>query len=159
VKPLLGAEPYFGQGQQIGVLLQSTASKDSRHSPTETARHLSSRIVFLGLHEPQSDGNSALPSSEFTDPDSAMPKLKGTPYFAMDVTDLDLPPQQVQEILTLAIGQGQVPSWSEPRALMSSMDQFSAAVFASARSLVDWNSRNKVSQTKIAWALQADSSI
>lgn len=143
VKPLLGAEPYFGQGQQVGVLLQSTASKDSHYSPTETARHLGSRIVFLGLHEPQSDDNPALPSSEFTDPDLAMPKLKGTPYFAMDVADLDLPHQQVQEILTLAVGQGQVPSWTEPRGLMSSTDQFSAAVFASARSLVDWNSRNK----------------
>lgn len=158
VKPLLGAEPYFGQGQEAGVLLQGSAGKPSQHSPTETARHLNSRLVFLGLREPQSDDNPALPSSDFIEPDLAMAKLKGTPYFAMDVADLKLSPQQLQDTLALAAGQDQAPFWSEPRPLMSNMDPFSAAVFASARSLVDWNSRNKVSRTKV-YDLQADSFI
>jgi len=34
-------------------------------------------------------------------------------------------------------------NWSEPRALMSILDAFTAAIFALARSLVDWNQRNK----------------
>jgi NAD+ diphosphatase len=39
---------------------------------------------------------------------------------------------------------GKILKWSEPRALMSTLDAFTAAIFASARSLVDWNQRNKV---------------
>ena len=34
-------------------------------------------------------------------------------------------------------------SWAEPRALMAGMDIFEGGVYAEARSMVDWNSRNK----------------
>ena len=34
--------------------------------------------------------------------------------------------------------------FSEPRAAMNTVDWFDAAVFAEARSMVDWNARNKV---------------
>ena len=35
-------------------------------------------------------------------------------------------------------------AFSEPRAAMSGLDVFQAAIYAEARSLVDWNTRNKV---------------
>jgi len=63
----------------------------------------------------------------------------------MDVADADLTAEQLQKILneTIPGQEGKVLAWSEPRALMTNLDTFTAAVFASARSLVDWNLRNK----------------
>ncbi|RDB24976.1 putative NADH pyrophosphatase [Hypsizygus marmoreus] len=141
VKPFLGSEPSFGQGRQEGQLV--VESKDIPHSPTEAIRHRNSPVVFLGLQE-HSKVN-ALPSSDFADPEAAIANLDGTPYFSMDVAELDLSPERLKEILdTTSLAQnGQILSWSEPRVLMTGLDYFSGAVFAEARSLVDWNLRNK----------------
>ena len=116
------------------------------YSPTESARHRGIPIVFLGLHESQSSGSSALPTSEFSNPEDVISKLDGTPYFAMDVADMGYTPERLQEILkeTTPGQEGKVFDWSEPRASMLNLDIDTAAVFASARSLVDWNRRNKV---------------
>ncbi|KAI5884869.1 uncharacterized protein SCHCODRAFT_02521520, partial [Schizophyllum commune H4-8] len=100
---------------------------------TEAARHLGPPIVFLGLEETDAQSGNALPSSDFTDPATALDKLHGTPYFALDVGDLGLPEATLQDTL----------SWAEPRALMAGMDVFEGGVYAEARSMVDWNSRNK----------------
>lgn len=144
VQPFIGDAPYFGQAQRPG----ETVSEDGtgEHSPTKAARHHHPPIVFLGLHEVQANGTTALPSSDFTDPELAIKKLEGTLYFAMDVADLEFTPEHLQEILngTAPGREGRTFSWSEPRALMSGLDTFTAAVFASARSLTDWNYRNKV---------------
>ncbi|TFK44952.1 NAD+ diphosphatase [Crucibulum laeve] len=143
VKPFLGEDPYFGQGKSIGEVVSEEGAPE--HSPTEAVRHRGGRIVFLGLHEPQSGDKGALPSSEFKDPESALAKIHGTPYFALDVADLELSPEQIQDILKKSTPgtEGRELSWTEPRALMSTLDNFSAAIFASARSMVDWNQRNK----------------
>ncbi|KAF9012575.1 NUDIX hydrolase domain-like protein [Cyathus striatus] len=143
VRPLLGEEPFFGQGKDIGDVVSEEGAPP--HSPTEAARHRSGRIVFLGLHEMKANEGSALPSSEFKDPELAISKLEGTPYFAMDVADLDLEREKLDGFLknTTPAKEGLAISWSEPRALLSILDDFTAAVFASARSLVDWNHRNK----------------
>ncbi|KAH9484377.1 NAD-capped RNA hydrolase [Psilocybe cubensis] len=147
VKSFLGPEPYFGQAEKPGELvIEKDGDEHSRHSPTEAARHLGPPVVFLGVHEPQTeDSTSALPSSEFKDPQEAIKRLEGTPYFAFDIADLEYPPENLQEILdaTSIAAEGKSLSWSEPRALMSVMDPITAAIFASARSLVDWNQRNK----------------
>lgn len=149
VKPFLGPEPYFGQGKESGDLFHEKHSgddTDEHHSPTASARHLGIPVVFLGVHEPQSNDNGgALPTSELSDPE-AIKKLDGMPYFAIDVADMDFTAERLQEILketTLGL-EGKVLGWSEPRALMTSLDFFTAAVFASARSMTDWNLRNKV---------------
>ena len=149
VKPFLGPVPYFGQGKEPGDLInEKDHSEDThKHSPTESARHRGIPVVFLGVHESQSSGsNAALPTSEFSDPEDAINKLDGTPYFAMDVADMDYTSERLQEILkeTTPGQEGKVLDWSEPRASMLNLDVFTAAVFASARSLVDWNLRNKV---------------
>ncbi|KAF5355066.1 hypothetical protein D9756_005512 [Leucocoprinus leucothites] len=155
VTPLLGLRPYFGQGQKVGTIVPDEVN-NVRHSPTEAARHYpqSRPIVFLGVHEKiaHSDVAAALPTAEFSSPDFAIETIKrldGTPYFAMEVADLVEDGQFTEErVLGLfkesSQGkEGKVFSWSEPRALLSGLDPFTAAVFASAKSLVDWNYRNK----------------
>ena len=149
VQPFLGSVPYFGQGKDPGDLINEKDYGDvtHKHSPTESARHRGIPVVFLGIHEQQSKGSSAaLPTSKFSDPEDAVSKLDGTPYFAMDVADMDYTPERLQEILkkTTPGQEGKILDWSEPRASMLNLDIFTAAVFASARSLLDWNLRNKV---------------
>ncbi|KAG1806096.1 NUDIX hydrolase domain-like protein [Suillus subaureus] len=136
VKPLLGAEPFFGQGEQEGEHCTSDIPV------LEAARVRGPSIVFLGLKETETSG-SALPSSEFKDPHSAVAKLTGTPYFSADVADLD--ENKVNEAIenTGLAKDGSTLAFMEPRAAMSSLDAYTAAIFAEARSMVDWNQRNK----------------
>ena len=140
VKPFLGLEPFFGQGKDKGQLVESS---DVPHSPTEAARHHDAPVVFLGLQEPPSK-SSALPSSDFAKA-AAITNLDGTPYFTMDIAELELAPEQLKVILdSTSQAQHGILDWSEPRIVMSSLDDFSGGLFAEARSLVDWNQRNKV---------------
>ncbi|KAJ3575274.1 hypothetical protein NP233_g1197 [Leucocoprinus birnbaumii] len=155
VKPLLGPQPYFGQGEKLGILV-SDEINNVRHSPTEAARHhpQSRPIVFLGVQEKLANGDvlAALPTAEFSSPDfavEAIKKLDGIPYFAMEVADV-IQDGQISEEGMLELfkessqdTEGKVFAWSEPRALLSVLDHFAGAVFASAKSLVDWNYRNK----------------
>ncbi|KAG1753336.1 NUDIX hydrolase domain-like protein [Suillus lakei] len=105
VKPLLGAEPFFGQCEQEGEQCVSDVPV------LQAARVRGPSIVFLGLREAETSG-SALPSSEFKDPHSAVEKLTGIPYFL-----------RMSQILM------------RPRAAMSSLDVYTAAIFAEARSM------------------------
>jgi len=147
VQQFLGPTPYFGQGKEPGELVveRGRESHDhAQHSATETARHLGVPIVFLGLHETDAQDNStAVLTSDFSDPDTAIKKLNGIPYFAMDVGDLDYTLEMMLKETTPG-REGKTLTWSEPRVLMSALDAFDAAVFASARSILDWNQRNKV---------------
>ena len=141
VSPFLGSEPFFGQGgEQSGVVVESG---ENMHSPTEAARHHNSPVVFLGVHE--NAGSNALPSSAFTDAETAIANLDGTPYFAMDVVELDYPLEQLKQTIdaTSLARNGETLEWSESKR-MTELDMFSGAVYAEARSLVDWNYRNKV---------------
>lgn len=142
VEPLLGPKPFFGQGKEEGQLF--TPSDDADKSSTEAARHQNARVVFLGLQE-TSSMTTAIPSAEFIDA-NAIANLEGTPFFSLDVADLKYSPERLDKLLQASsLAQaGQILSWSEPRVLMSGLDGFSGAVFAEARSLVDWNQRNKV---------------
>lgn len=141
VKPFLGSEPFFGQGKEKGQLV--VESSDVPHSPTEAARHRDTPVVFLGVLEPDSKFG-ALPSSDYADPDTAIVNLEGTPYFSMDIADLELAPERLKDILnSTSQAKNGTLDWSEPRMVMSSLDDFSGGLFAEARSLVDWNQRNK----------------
>ncbi|KAH7920621.1 hypothetical protein BV22DRAFT_1039621 [Leucogyrophana mollusca] len=137
VKPFLGAAPYFGQGQKEG-------EEGAEDVPVlEAARIHSTPVVFLGLKENQSNSASALPSSDFKDPHVAVANLEGTPYFSLDVADFEeAKVNQVLQASELAKN-GTSLTFVEPRAAMSSLDAFTAGVFAEARSMVDWNQRNK----------------
>ncbi|RDB24979.1 putative NADH pyrophosphatase [Hypsizygus marmoreus] len=142
VRTFLGPEPFFGQGEDGSIVVES--NDDLAQSLTASARHCEPRIIFLGLKE-LSLSTTALPTTDFVDPKAAIANLQGTPFFSMDVSDLRLPSEQLKATLDTSslVQNGQILSWSEPRVLMSGLDTFSGAVFAEARSLVDWNKRNK----------------
>ena len=138
---MLGPEPYLGQDQNDGNI----APQDI--SALEVARLRGPRIVFLGLEEPR--GTTAiLPSSDFSAKDEApevvAKRITGTPYFSLDVSDVE--PSALDAVLQnnqLAKDGGQL-KFSEARVAMNSMNWFDAAVLAEARSMVDWNARNRV---------------
>ncbi|KAJ7125197.1 NUDIX hydrolase domain-like protein [Mycena epipterygia] len=135
VKSFLGSEPYFGQGKEDGRVLAA----DEVTTHTESARHRGVRVVFLGLLDTLSNLN-ALPTSDFTDPELAVAKLEGIPYFALDIGELGAD----TDAFLNQHKDTQILSWGEPRALMMGlqMDKVSLALFTEARSMVDWNQRN-----------------
>ncbi|KAH9948628.1 NUDIX hydrolase domain-like protein [Amylocystis lapponica] len=140
VRPLLGTEPFFAQGQLEGEHAASDVVQ------LQAARLHGPPIVFLGLHEPQTDSANALPSSDFSGKDdatAAVANIEGTPYFALDVTEV--PQEKLDEVLqgSEAGKRGAGLLFMESRMAMDSLDAFYAGVFAQARSMVDWQSRNK----------------
>ncbi|KAH9932439.1 NUDIX hydrolase domain-like protein [Fomitopsis serialis] len=141
VRSLLGSEPFFAQGKLEG----ENAPDDV--AILEAARFHGPTVVFLGLHEPQTGEADALPSSEFSakssDPAKVVANIKGTPVFSLDVSKI---PQEVLDDVfqkSEAVKSGAAFSFSEPRVAMNGLDMFEAAIFAEARSMVDWNTRNK----------------
>lgn len=141
VKPLLGHEPYLGQAEHDGEIAPQGVSA------LEVARLRGPKIVFLGLEEPR--GTTAiLPSSDFSAkteaPEAVAERVTGTPYFSLDVSDVESPALDAMlENSQLTKDGGQL-KFSEPRAAVNFLSWFDAAVFAEARSIVDWNSRNRV---------------
>ncbi|KAG8214201.1 NUDIX hydrolase domain-like protein [Butyriboletus roseoflavus] len=137
VKPLLGPGPYFGQGLNPG-------ESSTEETPVlEAARLHGPRVVFLGLEERNPATASALPSSDFKGPEAAVAHIDGTPYFSVDVADLE--EGKVDEVVQNSeLEQSDVKlAFTDPRTAMGALDMFGAAVFANARSMVDWNDRNR----------------
>ncbi|KAH7889045.1 NUDIX hydrolase domain-like protein [Phlebopus sp. FC_14] len=143
VTSLLGDAPYFGQGKEPGE--EASATSDDVARVLESARLHGPRIVFLGLKESHPDVATALPSSEFKDPHAAVANLEGTPYFSLDVADLEDDEESKVDDIVQSSSQlaDSKLAFTDPRAAMTSLDVFTAAVFAEARSMVDWNERNK----------------
>ncbi|KAJ7503053.1 NUDIX hydrolase domain-like protein [Mycena galericulata] len=137
VKGFLGSEPWFGQGKDDG----RTLAADELIPFTESARHRGVRVVFLGLLDTLSTLN-ALPTSDFADPERAVANLDGTPYFALDIGELGV---DTDAFLEENKNTDQILSWGEARPLMMGLqlDKVSLALFTEARSMVDWNQRNK----------------
>lgn len=141
IRGLLGPEPYFQQGQNPGELGSSDVHV------LESARIRGSGIVFLGLQETDADDAGALPSSDFSaksDAASVVANLKGTAYFALDVDKVD--GAQLDQALQTseAAKSGVSLTFVDGRQAMGYMDHTTAAVYAEARAMVDWNARNKV---------------
>lgn len=145
VRPWLGAEPLFSQGQHAG----STA--DPEVASLQASRLHGPPIIFLGLQE--ENVVHALPSSEFSakkDVQAVVSNVHGTPYFSVDVTELE--EQSVSEVLRERSDAGSVKlEFLDGRAAMASLTQFDSAVFAEAKSLVDWTARNRVSSRVFAY--------
>jgi NAD+ diphosphatase len=147
VAPLLGPAPHFGQGEHAGDVADAGAAV------LEAARLRGPPIVFLGLHEGAEAG--ALPSSDFSGKvlggAEVARKVSGTPWFALDVSEAE---QDAVDAMVRAAseelgegeggGESKLCAFGEPRGAMSHMDMFEAAVSAEARSMLDWNVRNKV---------------
>lgn len=141
VESLLGPGPYFGQGQHPGE------SSTEVLPILEAARFHGPRVVFLGLEERDPTTASALPSSDFKEPEVAVANIDGTPYFSVDVADLE--EGKVDEVVenSALAKSGAKLAFTDPRTAMGALDVFAAGVFAGARSMVDWNDRNKARPT------------
>ncbi|KAI9067345.1 hypothetical protein FKP32DRAFT_1673129 [Trametes sanguinea] len=140
VRPLLGPEPFFSQGQQEGELAPSDVPR------LQAARLRGTPIIFLGLHEPEGGSSDALPSSDFSAKASAetvIAHIKGTPYFSLDVSDVAQ--AEVDRMLKdAAVAKEDAELvFTDPKVAMGTFDAFESALFAEARSMTDWNARNK----------------
>ncbi|TDL26184.1 hypothetical protein BD410DRAFT_784246 [Rickenella mellea] len=139
IHPLLGSKPYFGQARD------GYQPSEPNSRTLEAARLSTPNIIFLGLHE-TSQLNSALPSSDFsgTDARAVVERIEGTPFFALDVSDV--PEHSVSQALQLStpdkVADSEKLEFVEPRAATATFNMFDAAVFAEARSMLDWNARN-----------------
>ncbi|KAI0256327.1 NUDIX hydrolase domain-like protein [Lactifluus subvellereus] len=132
VEPLLGPKPYFGQGPREGEI----AAVDL--PILEAARFRGAPIVFLGLSETQAnDYGSTIPLEKLAK------MLVGTPFFSIDVTEVSQADLDLLVQTSTAGTDGYTLSFAEPRGATRGMSEFDAAVFAEARSMVDWNFRNK----------------
>lgn len=140
VKPLLGPKPYLGQAENDGDIAPQDVPA------LEVARLRGPKIVFLGLEEPYG-ATTILPSSDFSAkeaPEIVAERITGTPYFSLDTSDVESSVlAAVLQNNQLAKDGGQL-KFSEARAAVNSMNWFDAAVCAEARSMVDWNDRNRV---------------
>lgn len=152
IKSLLGPTPVFGQGKEPGEGVQHLKDGGDPVSTLEAARLHGPTIVFLGLHElDNNQGQSALPSSEFSakvDPKLAASNISGSPYFALDVTSSEK--QTIEGLLDTSKKNGVTLEFAEPRSATSDFSAFEAGVFAEARSMIDWNDRNKVREHAIS---------
>ncbi|KAK7036448.1 NADH pyrophosphatase [Paramarasmius palmivorus] len=161
VLPLLGDRPFFGQGQTTGQP-PSHEHSTSHTNALQASRHRGVPLVFLGVHEkgervlPEKEVGAALKEGgegavqEFLDKDGS------TPYFALDVDDRDLTIgegkgavlSQILDNIAKELGSGEQSKleWVDPRAAVANMDRIEAGIFAEARTLVDWNMRNKTGE-------------
>ncbi|TFY71623.1 hypothetical protein EVG20_g1372 [Dentipellis fragilis] len=137
VRPYLGPEPFFGQGEKEGE-----AAADGVPA-LEAARFRGAPVVFLGLDESNVTTSSALPSSDFSkgDPEAAARKVQGTPYFSLDVSHLDQ--KDADSLLEKPQTDGGRAYYAEARGAIRGMGMLDASLFALGRSMVDWNARNK----------------
>jgi len=134
-EPFLGPKPYVGQGppESEGVM----AAVDL--PILEAARFRGAPIVFLGVSEPQANVYCpAVPPEEFAK------TLVGTPFFSIDLSEVDQTGLDRLIQTSVAAADGFNLSFDEARSVLRGIDEFDAAVFAEARSIVDWNFRNKV---------------
>jgi NAD+ diphosphatase len=133
VEPFLGSKPYFGQGPGEGEV----AAVDL--PILEAARFRGAPVVFLGLSEPQPNDYR-----QCTSPEQLAKTLIGTPFFSIDLSEISQ--TELNRLLQTSITRtdGYALSFAEPRGATRGMSEFDAAIFAEARSMVDWNFRNKV---------------
>jgi NAD+ diphosphatase len=117
--------------------------------------------VDKGGNERSQSQTQALPSTDFSGkgPEEAAlaaSKIEGVPYFCVDVSEVDegvlkavlnsggAAEEKPQSESGLGFRYGYGYRFMEPRAAAAGFTRFEAAVFAEARSMVDWNARNKV---------------
>uniref|UniRef100_A0A0W0FVQ8 NAD(+) diphosphatase n=1 Tax=Moniliophthora roreri TaxID=221103 RepID=A0A0W0FVQ8_MONRR len=148
VLPLLGSQPFFGQGEMPGH--SPSLEHLTTHPHTlQAGRHRDVPVVFLGVHEkgvrvlPEKEVGVALKEGGEQAVEEFLNKDDSTPYFAIDVDDRDLKVGDSKDaVLARVLDDGvkelgleeQVSlEWVDPRAAVSSMDHFEAGIFAEAQ--------------------------
>ncbi|CAG7847081.1 SubName: Full=Related to NPY1-NADH pyrophosphatase I of the Nudix family of hydrolases, has a peroxisomal targetin {ECO:0000313/EMBL:CCA69135.1} [Serendipita indica DSM 11827] len=129
VERLLGPQPFFGQGQVDGEL----ASPDIKS--LQSARLRGPIAIFLGVLETKNAANTSVTEQ---DQDVIIDEVKGDAYFALDVTNID---KEVLSVLQDDVGED--AAFASARGAASAFDKTQAAMFAGARAMLEWNSRNK----------------
>ncbi|CAE7060799.1 unnamed protein product [Rhizoctonia solani] len=119
LRGILGDEPFFGQGQHPG----ETIAEDIKE--IQGVRWRGPNLVFLGVDE------------QHTTPTS-VDDVRGTPYFALDVSDVP-----TDFLGTLGVSESQRLDFTEPRSATAKFSTFDASLFALARTMVDWLGQRK----------------
>lgn len=142
VKPLLGFDRLFGQGQSSAEGSSPTTDVIEPEDHPElkilqAARLRGPKIVFLGVHE--REGVQALPTKDF----KSAKDLPGTPYFVLDTSRSD--PADLENLLQSAVpSPAHKLAFQESRPATAWLSHFDAPIFALGRSMIDWNARNRV---------------
>lgn len=139
LKGVLGEELVFGQGERPGESSEPVTVGNIDTSVLESCRLRGPPVVFLGLEE--HEGVQALPSSEFRTPERPE-DISGVPYFSVDL--FGIPDNEIVKLLDEAAEDNTVLTFDEPRSAAQRFSMVEAAIFAEARSMLDWNMRNKV---------------
>lgn len=127
----LDKDRVFGQREQPAD--GPVSAEDEEPKALVAARLRGPTVVFLGVKE--KEGAQALPFKGF----KSAADLPGEPFFALDVSRV--PEEEFEQVIPKAEGYDFV----EARAAGSFMSfDFDAPVFALARSMLDWNGRNRV---------------
>jgi len=132
VEKLLGPTPYFGQGQQIG----ETATTENDEKRLASARIRGPTAVFLGVWEGKG-GDDAFTTIVST-------AVKGDVYFALDVSTVEKEVlDSVQLLASTEEGESEV-LYAPARIASRRFNKQQAAIFASAKAIMEWNARIKV---------------
>ena len=141
IERLLGPQPYFGQGQADG----EHASVDVKS--LESARLRGPLAIFLGVLETSTTSNpnpNANPNTKDSltqaPGDVIVEEAKGDAYFALDVSNVDK--EVMRELLQEDVEDA---AFASARGAANAFDKANAAIFAGARAMLEWNSRNKAS--------------
>jgi NAD+ diphosphatase len=106
VRPILGEEPYFGQGQNPGEIAPDNVKV------LQSARWRGPNLVFLGVQEP---------SAELSTP-TKPEDVRGTPYFALDATDI---PSEFEDLLPhVKVSETERLEFAEPRSTTAKLSTF-----------------------------------
>lgn len=118
VEPFLGSSSMFAE-------TPADAEPGSKFHQSARLPETSSALVFLGVDDRPLASKDAVPAD--VDPQNP----KGVPYFAIEA----LPATDVDQSLG--------GSFQEARAAASHLSPWEAGLFAEARAMIDWNTRNK----------------
>ena len=140
-------EGALDQSKVFGQVYVPPDQREGRHGG-EFADMMTARVtpapvvVFLGVLESSSDSVNQ-PEVQVGD------GIKGVPYFALDVAGTG----KEQDVLDLKLdGHDGGLMWGSARLASASFTNEEAAIFGEARSMLDWNARNKVCVLSLSYS-------
>lgn len=125
-------EPFLGRNGSLFAETPADAEPGSKFHQSASLPETLPALVFLGVDDRPSASKDAVPARE--DPQNP----QGVPYFAIDVPASS--PDGADSAVAIERLGG---SFQEARAAASHLSAWEAGIFAEARAMVDWNTRNK----------------
>jgi NAD+ diphosphatase len=137
IEKLLGPIPYFGQGKEEGESAPEDGGKG-----LASARIRGTSAVFLGVWEGRGGDDSLIAI--------AGNAVKGDAYFALDVSSVEKDVLDSIQLPESTEEQSESEMFYAPaRIAASRFDKQHAAIYASAKAMMEWNSRIKVSKATL----------